>query len=208
MSQFKISLKRRYISSGVLLLASVVALTGGAAMNNAWMVTPAPEPGPQLIIDDSIHADFETLSRDTWTLFLEVFKSRSDCFGDVMVKASNDLNNRAGYDPDSATVTVRVPGTKAMLQSALVHEWAHHVEFQCAAHQELRPEFLIAMGLPTDTPWRPSNITENTPASVWAQIPSEHYAETVIELVLGRRQIPTNILVTREEIQALKEWLP
>lgn len=167
---------------------------------------PSPQPPPQLIVHESVAADFEALMQETWAQFLLVFSARTDCFGDVFVKAEYDLSHRATYDPKSATVTIRVPATPAMLQGALVHEWAHHLEFHCDAHQELREAFLAAQGLPPDTPWRADDIPANPPASLWATIPSEQYAEATIELVLGQRQIPTNVRVAREAIQIIEEW--
>ena len=196
-----------YLLRGVLFCVAFLFLTGEGSLSARQFAAPTPKHPPQLIIDDSIHPDFENLARETWDLFLKVFHSRSDCFGDVTLKASTNLKSRAGYVPDTATVIVHVPGTKAMLQSALVHEWAHHIEFQCDAHQELRSAFLKALGLPMDTLWQPHNITVDPPASDWALIPSEHYAEATVELVLGQRQIPTNIRVSREALQVLKDWV-
>ena len=86
-----------------------------------------------------MHADLKVLATETWGLFVEAFEARSHCFGDVTLKAAYDLDSRAAYDPETSTVAVRVPGTPAMLQGALVHEWAHHLEFQCEEHKALRP---------------------------------------------------------------------
>jgi len=157
-------------------------------------------------MDDSVAGDFQTLAEETWKQFLTVFQARTDCFGDVHLHAAYDLNNRAAYDPVTATVSVHVPATAAMLQSALVHEWAHHIEFQCDAQKEMRPAFLAAQGLPADTLWRPDDTPANTPESVWADIPSEQYAEATIELVLGQRQIPTGARVRVEAVQVIAEW--
>lgn len=165
-----------------------------------------PDHRPQLVIDESVAPDFEALALETWEQFLATFRGRSDCFGDVRLRAASALGSRASYDPDTATVTVRVPGTPAMLQSALVHEWAHHVEFQCKEQQELRRAFLIAQGLPPDTPWRPHDQPAAIPASEWADIPSEQYAEATIVLVLGARHIPTKARVTDEAIQVIETW--
>ncbi len=161
-----------------------------------------PERPPELIIDESVASDFQALAMETWDEFLTVFQARTSCFGDVRLRATRALGSRAAYDPDSATVTVRVPGTPAMLQSALVHEWAHHVEFQCDEHKTLRPAFLDALGLPPDTQWRP----EVLPVNMSADMPSEQYAEATIVLVLGRRQIPNGIRITEDAIRAIEEW--
>lgn len=189
-----------------LLLVALAIIAGGVTSSGRHSDAPVSGGRPQLIVDGSVAADFETLALETWDQFLKAFEARSDCFGDVHLKAARDLHSRAGYDPDTATVTVRVPGTRAMLQSALVHEWAHHVEFQCAAHEELRPAFLAAQGVAPGTPWRPDAVPVNTPASAWADIPSEQYAEATIVLVLGGRQIPTKVRVRDEAVRVIAEW--
>jgi hypothetical protein len=128
----------------------------------------------------------------------------------VYLDASRALGARATYDPATATVTVRVPGTAAMLRSGLLHEWAHHVEFQCEAHRALRAAFLAAQGLPADTAWRPALPPAAwevpLPAGAWAEIPSEQYAEAVIEVVLGGRPVPTNVRLSREAVGVVAAW--
>jgi hypothetical protein len=187
-------------------LAAVAVLVSAMGIGCASTNGPSPKHRPVLIFDQSVGSDLQALALETWDRFLAVFQARSDCFGDVHVRAAYQLDSRAGYDPDSATVTVRVPGTPAKLQSALIHEWAHHVEFQCRAHQALRPAFLAAQGLPPDTPWRPDQVSVTMPADEWASIPSEQYAEATIELVLGGRPIPTTARVTLEAVRVVKEW--
>ena len=147
------------------------------------------------------------LSRnETWSRFLGVFQARTGCFGDVRLRAASDLSSRAAYDPATATATIRVPATAVMLQGALIHEWAHHIEFQCRADRDLKLAFLAAQGLPADTPWRTDHGLANTPESEWAGIPSEQYAEAIIELVLGRRQIPTTARVSSEAVGVIADW--
>jgi hypothetical protein len=168
--------------------------------------TSTPSPLPRLIVDNSVAADFAALAQATWQEFLKVFRARADCFGDVHLRATTELGSRAAYDPQTATVTVRVPGTVALLSSALIHEWAHHVEFQCPAQMELRPAFLAAQGLPPDTLWRPDDTPANTPEGEWANIPSEQYAEATIEVVLGERPIPTSARVSVQAVQVIRDW--
>ncbi len=194
-------------SRWTLILVALAVTTSLALLNASWQPAPRPQPLPRLVIDDSVASDLEALAGDTWSRFLAVFRARTDCFGDVRLHAAYDLDTRAAYDPATATVTVRVPGTAAMLQSALVHEWAHHLEFQCDAQQDLRAAFLAAQGLPTDTPWRPDDTPAHTPESAWADIPSEQYAEATIELVLGRRQIPTTARVRPQAVRVISEWV-
>jgi len=187
-----------WLKNGWIVAMVAVAVLISAALSSCSQTSGPPE----LIIDESVADDFETLALETWDEFLTVFQSRSGCFGDVRLRATRTLGSRAVYDPDSATVTVRVPGTSAMLQSALVHEWAHHIEFQCNQHETLRPVFIDALGLPPDTQWRPEELSVNTSADM----PSEQYAESTIVLVLGRRQIPNGVRITEDAVRAIEEW--
>ncbi len=184
-------------------------------MLGAWLVVfalvlagdAAPRGSPRLLFDESVGADLGVVALETWDQFLAVFGPRVVCAGDVLLSASRDLASRAAYDPVSATVTVHVPGTRAMLQGALIHEWAHHVEFRCAGHRTLRPDYLAALGLPNDAPWRPEELPAATSTSAWDEIPSERYAEAAISLVLGRNQIPTKVVVTQPEVDAIAAWV-
>lgn len=192
------------MSRSVSILLSLCIVLG--LLGYAPSETPEPKQLPRLIADDTVADDLRRLAAETWGQFLAAFRARTDCFGDVHLHAAYDFDARAAYDPDTATVTVRVPATPAMLQGALIHEWAHHIEFQCVAQQELRAAFLAAQGLPAETPWRPADDPAHTPESAWAAIPSEQYAEAAIEFVLGRRQIPTTARVSGEAVQVLAAW--
>jgi len=191
---------------GRLALRLAAALLAALALFSDWEgAAPTRRHAPQLIVDDSVGADLEALARETWGRFLVFFRARQGCFGDVRLHAARALDSRAGYDPASATVTVQVPGTPAMLESALVHEWAHHVEFQCNAHQSLRPAFLAAQGLPADTPWRPEEPAPPTTGD-WSALPSEQYAEAVVEAVLGGRPVPTWVRVSPQAVAVVEAW--
>ncbi len=179
----------------------------GLLLAGCALAAPAgPQTRPRLIADQSVGSDLAALAQATWQQFLKVFAARLDCFGDVHLHAASVLGSRAAYDPRTATVTVRVPGTPAMLQGALIHEWAHHVEFQCPAQEALRPAFLAAQGWAPGTPWRPAQTPVSLPESEWAAIPSEQYAEATIEVVLGQRPIPTTARVSPAGVQVIARW--
>ena len=101
---------------------------------------------------------------------------------------------------------MRVPERAAILKGALVHEWAHHVEFQCEAQTEMRAAFIEAQGMPANTPWRLQDGTTNIFSSDWANIPSEQYAETTIVVVLGERPISTKAPITAEGMEVVRAW--
>ncbi|MEZ4867150.1 MAG: hypothetical protein R3C14_37850 [Caldilineaceae bacterium] len=161
---------------------------------------------PQLLIDPSVEPDFAALIHETWEQFMLVFAAKSDCFGDVRIKADYAMTDRAMYDPRTATITVRVPERGSILKGALVHEWAHHVEFQCDAQTEMRAAFIEAQGLPANMPWRLEHGTTNILSSDWANIPSEQYAEAAIVLVLGKRPVWSKALITAEGVEVIRMW--
>ena len=192
-----------------LVLLTFAIAVGGAISKRGQALPSLPEQSPELpklIVDESVASDFHALASETWGKFLTTFAARRTCFGDVRLRATRQLDSRAAYDPATATVTVRVPATAALLREALVHEWAHHLEFQCEAQQSLRPAFLQAQGLPPDTLWRLDRNRATTPQSAWDDIPSEQYAEAAIELVLGRRQISTGVHLKPEAVRVLAAW--
>ena len=165
-----------------------------------WTSTPC------LIVGPSVDEGFAALAADTWSRFLAVFAPLAPCLPDVHLQASYTLPVRAGYDPATATVTVRVPGSAARLRAALIHEWAHHLEFQCPQTLDpLRPAFLAAEGFPPHAVWRPADA--DTVADHWADLPSEHFAEAAIELVLGHNATPTQIRVRSETLAAMRAWI-
>lgn len=192
---------RRSRAVVLLLLLSLPAIGGVLGANLGR------RSAPRVIVDASVAPDFARVITQTWAQFSRVFAARRDCIGDVVVRADYDLAERAMYDPLTATVSVRVPARALILKAALVHEWAHHVEFQCEAHAEMRAEFVAAQGMPADTPWRLANGTTHISSSDWAHIPSEQYAETVIVLVLGSRPVATNAPITAEGMEAVKAWV-
>lgn len=177
---------------------------GVAVLVGLFLFLPAacgavqPADGPRLRVDASVAPDFQALAEETWTRFLAAFPARIDCMGEVTLVADPTLADLAAYHIPTATVRVKVPGAAARLQAALVHEWAHHLEHVCPAHRDLRPAFLQALGLPPDTPW--------FTASTWEHTPSEIYAETAVELVLGHRAMPTKAHVPRQAVEVLRTW--
>ena len=187
----------RVLAAGVVLIA---VLSAGVA---SCLV---PDDAPALLVGESVASDFRLLAEETWTDFLAAFRARVDCFGPVTLQATRTLDSRAVYDPDNATVTVRVPATPAMLRGALIHEFAHHVEFQCPEHEDLRPPFLAALGLPAGTEWRHDPLPKGAPAGKGSDVPSEQYAEATVILVLGRRQVSTGVWVNEEAVRTVEVW--
>ncbi|GMQ84567.1 MAG: hypothetical protein BMS9Abin07_0131 [Acidimicrobiia bacterium] len=157
-----------------------------------------PHSPPALRFDETVPDDLRTLATGTWQDFLTAHRGRQDCFPPVALSAAWELDDRAEYRPGSATVLIRVPGTAANLRRGLIHEFAHHVEFTCPEHAELRPEFLAAQGFPASTDWFGGDGWETTP--------SEQYAEATVEVVLGRRAHHGGIVISDEAVAIVRRW--
>jgi len=198
----------RRLALGAALIATGLLAAAGAAPAGA---DPAgADPGgrlkPPLVADDSVGADLSALAQDTWVQFLSVFSGQAGCIGVVYLHADHSLPSRGAYDAATSTVTVRVPASAALLKSALVHEWAHHVEQRCPSHPALRPAFLAAQGLPADAAWRPERPAGAASAGAWAEIPSEQYAEAAVRAVLGAGALPSSARLTPEAVDVVRRW--
>lgn len=153
---------------------------------------------PKLLFDSSVPSDLQELATGVWAEFLEHHPARLGCIGDVTLHAAWELDTRGEYQPDTATVVVRVPGTPATLSDELVHEFAHYVEFTCTEHAQLRPTFLAAQGFAADTAWFTGDG--------WDTTPSEQYAEATVQYVLGERTQRRGVELSDDAIAAVRKW--
>lgn len=179
---------RRAFVFGVVVLA---LLAGGV------MLVRSGRP-PDLRFEESVPDDLRALATETWDEFLAAHDARLDCIAPTTLRAAWELDDRGEYLPASATVVIRVPGTAALLQTTLVHEFAHHVEFTCPDQEALRPAFLTAQDLPASADWFHGESWETTP--------SEQYAEATVEVVLGRRAHNGNIHITDRATAVVRRW--
>ena len=148
--------------------------------------------------DDTVPDDLRALADEAWADFLGALPGRQDCISEPTLSAEWELETRAEYQPDTAVVTVRVPGTPATLRSELLHEFAHHLEFTCPDQQQMRQTFLVAQDFAADTSWFDGDS--------WEATPSEQYAEAVVELIEGRRTHQGGIQLTDDAIDVVRVW--
>ncbi len=138
------------------------------------------------------------MADEAWKDFLDAFPGRHGCITAPILHAAWELDTRAEYQPGTAVLSVRVPGTPATLRSQLLHEFAHHLEFTCDEHEGMRSRFLGAQGFASDTPW--------FEGATWDTTPSEQYAEAVVELIEGRRTHLGGIRLTDDAINVVRQW--
>ena len=189
--------------SGALLAAAVAfAVTAGCAPTSTL---------PQLVPAEEVPADVVALAEATWQRFLAAVPARHGCLPDLGLETSRELPDRGRYDPDRGVVTLRIPHTTPRLERTLVHEFAHHLEFACPDHAELRPRFLVAEGYPAGTAWlaEPDGHAAahgGSGARAWAAIPSERWAETVVELVLGPGASNPFVPIDPDALDVVRTW--
>jgi hypothetical protein len=177
-----------------IIVVVAVAVAGAAA----WIAFPDDEA--ELVVGETVAADFAALATTAHTRFLAAAPAVIDCMGKLRLEAAPELDDLARYDQSSRIMYVRVPATAPSLEASLVHEFAHHLEVVCESQQSLRAGFLIAQGYPVDTPWFGD--------AAWEERPSEQFAEAVVEVVLGRRsRHQLGLRLSPESVRLVEEWL-
>jgi hypothetical protein len=167
--------------AALVVAAAVIAATGGRS------------PG-RLLMGDDVPGDLRALATEVFADFESAFPARMRCMGDVrLVPVWEEMGERARYRSGEAIIELGVPATANLLADSLVHELAHHLESTCPEHRDIRPAFLAAQGHPEGSDWHRGETWESTP--------SEQFAETVVLVVLGRRQ--QNVLRMRIEPEAV-----
>ena len=150
------------------------------------------------VIGDSVGPDFEIVINEFWGDFEAFASERLDCFGPVTLEASFEIEDRAVYEWTSKTMVVRVPQSPESLRGSLVHELVHHVERECPAHEDVREQYLLAMGYPPDADWFAGDR--------WATTPSERFAEATVEVMLGARERTGDVILSEDELVIAALW--
>ena len=142
--------------------------------------------------------DVRRLAIDVWADTAAALPARAACLDGALLVTDRDLGDRARYLPASSTIVLRIPATAAQLESALIHELAHHIERTCADHLALRPAFLAAQGHPADADWFTGDR--------WDDVPSEQYAEAMVLHVRGRRGFHRQMHIDGAALAAVRAW--
>jgi hypothetical protein len=187
---------RRSVSLFVALVV-LLAATGGRT-------TPSP---PALEFEAGVPSDVAALAERAWSGFLASIPARHECLGDLRLETDRDLAERGRYEPDRRVVTLRIPHTAPRLERTLMHEFAHHLEFSCPEQTRLRATFSGLQENSPDTTWFGGSTASDRPSRRWASIPSEQWAETVTEIVLGPGSADPTITVNSEAKTLVDHWM-
>jgi hypothetical protein len=159
----------------VIALASVLVVVSLGVGVWAWLLRPPPRD-PVVRFTQSIPVDVEAETRAAVAEFVAVFEARRDCAGTAGVELVRDVEGGdARYLDEDAAIEIEIPTTPERFRESLVHELAHHVEHRCPDFEQLRRAWTEHTG----TAWSGQER--------WDERPSEHWAEVVVEMVLGER---------------------
>lgn len=145
-----------------------------------------------------VPSDVRRLATQVWADTAGALPARAACLDGAVLATDRDLGDRARYLPASSAIVLRIPATAAQLESALIHELAHHLEHTCADHRALRPAFLAAQGHPSDANWFGGDQ--------WSDRPSEQYAEAVVLHVRGHRGFHRQMHIDGAALAAVRAW--
>jgi hypothetical protein len=161
------------------------------------MLSSACTP-PGAILAEDVPSDLAEVVSTGLQTVEEALPAHRGCLDGVIVSHAWELDDRAEYHPDSATIVLRVPATAPNLEFSLVHEIAHHLEFSCPSQRDLRPLFLTAQGHTADSDWFAGDS--------WEATPSEQFATAFAEYVTGRPEPQRHIALTGEARRLVARW--
>lgn len=182
-------MRHRVLSGLVVVVALLVSGT-------VW----AAGLGPRMLVPQGVPDDVSAIVDRTWPAFLEAFPARHECIGDVTLLLVFDVEGgAASYRPGEATIRIEIPTTPERFEESLAHELGHHLEHRCRVVDEIGAEFLAAQGIDADVVW-----FDRDP---WFESPTEHFAESVVQVVLGERRIHADRITLRPEaIATVRQW--
>ena len=170
-----LAVRRRRTMAIVAIVVVGVALAAGVGVA-AW---PRHDHRPLVRLVQHVPDDVEREARAAVARFASVFAARRGCIPTAEVVLVREIEGGdARYLAEDAIVEIQIPTTPARFRESLVHELAHHVELTCPAFGELRAAWLAGVA---ETAWSGQER--------WEDRPSEQWAETVVEIVLGERRL-------------------
>lgn len=160
-----------------------------------------PIPSPMVVMPQAVPFEVRRLVDQSTADFEAAFPARSECLTPVAASLVVDLEEDADarYSRRLRTISIRIPTSPARFPEALTHELAHHLDETCASLDQLRARFLELQGFEADASW--------TDGMKWGEIPAEHFAEAVVELVRHDRIVHADrITIDGRTLDLLRSW--
>lgn len=182
-------MRRRQVAqlAAVVAAASATFVAVGAARDDGGK--------PHLRFVQEVPDDVRRASDTTFERFLRRFDGRAACLDDVSVELVRAVEGGdARYVTGDRRIEIRIPTTPGRYQESLAHELAHHLERTCDEFEALRVALVPLLG-GDGAAW--------ATGPVWEEIPSERFAEVVVELVNSERVRHTDTVVVEPAAREL-----
>lgn len=164
-----------------------------------WLSTVI-DSRPALLATQELPRDVRALTDATWSSFIEAFAGQRSCLTDVRLTLVDDVpNGAARYRADEALIEIEIPTSPVRYPESLAHELGHHLEAVCDVEAAIGDDFRRAQELSLSVDW--------SGGGEWEEHPSEHFAESVVLVVLGDRPTHADRFVIRPEaLELLEKW--
>lgn len=149
-------------------------------------------------VRQGVPAAVEQEVRATVAAFVTVFEARRGCVGGAELELVRELDEGdARYVGAEDLIEIEIPTSPRRFRESLVHELAHHVDHSCPDAQELRSDVMRVVG---------ANDWDGQER--WEQRPSELWAETVVEIVLGERvRFERSVPLDDRVVDVARRWI-
>lgn len=149
-------------------------------------------------VADGTPKDLAEVVEATMAAIEESLPAHSACLDGLTITHAWELDNRAEYRLETATIVLRVPATAAHLEVSLAHEVAHHLDFACGLGDGTRQAFTTAQNLDPAATWEESDSWQSTPAELFATAVATH--------VTGRPDELRRIDISEEAMEVVARW--
>jgi hypothetical protein len=176
-----------------LVLAMVVTTVLSAAV-------VARSPVSKIHVPQDVPSEVQTIVDSTWASFLEAFPSRAKCLTEptLLLEATLDEGD-ASYTRSTGIIRIRIPTSPERFPESLAHELGHHLDESCSFGATLGAELMATQGLSLDGKWAEGEH--------WREIPAEHFAEAVTQIVLGTRiTFDDRVVLNLETVRLVAGW--
>lgn len=155
---------------------------------------------PQIQVRQDVPNDVEKLIDSTWASFLQVFPVQADCLREpTLLLVTSLADGDASYTRGTGIIRIKIPTSPERFPESLAHELGHHLDESCSFGATYGTNLKTTQGLPLDASW--------TSAENWREIPAEHFAEAVTEIVIGTRiTFDDRIVLQPETVRLVAEW--
>ena len=176
----------------LMLIAAALTLMGAAFA--------AFELGPSIEPRQSLPDDVAELTTSTWMAFERAFPSQAGCLSDVELELVDDVpGGAADYLVAEHLIRIEIPTSPRRFVESLTHELAHHLDEVCDGGGAIGAAFRAAQGIEAEVRW--------DRGEAWEERPTEQFAETVVEYVIGDRYTHADIIeVSNEAIEIVEDW--